>query len=144
MRDAIDTGDVLRLAREVSVTDAAEFRNQNPGYAADPVGWTIRAVDDIRNNPMHRSNYEAFVNEMVYGKIPDFDDACEPLSALTDALWPSDAKLWVPPFPVATHAPSNADGNVRVVDRKSGRADNPNGPAEIGRASGRERVCQYV
>src|SRR3546814_7877519 len=68
---------------------------------------------------------------MLYGKIPDFDEACEPLSALTDALWPSDAKLWVPPFPVATHALSNAVGNVRVVDRGSGRADNPSVPAVV-------------
>ncbi len=81
MRDLVDPIAVARLARDIAATDAAEFVNQYPAYAADIAGETGKALDALRTNPVYRARYTSFVAAMVYGEQAAFEDAMKTVTA---------------------------------------------------------------
>jgi predicted nucleotidyltransferase component of viral defense system len=70
--------------------DAAEFHNQFPAYAAEIAGETVRAVEALRNAPVYRDRYAAFMLNMVYGDRPDFETAMATVAGLAVVTWGSD------------------------------------------------------
>ena len=73
------------LARDIAAADAKEFRNQYPAYAADIAGETIKALDALRTDPVHRDRYDRFVAAMVYGERPEFEAAMATVVELAEA-----------------------------------------------------------
>ena len=84
MRDLIDPAEVAALARDIAETDARQFRNQYPAYAADIAGETRKALDALRTDPLHRRRYDDFVSAMVYGEKPEFDAAFSTVVVLAE------------------------------------------------------------
>jgi hypothetical protein len=72
LRNHVDRGTVITLARDIAQADAEEFRNQYPAYHADIAGETRKALDALRTDPVHRKRYDDFVSAMVYGEMPEF------------------------------------------------------------------------
>lgn len=90
MREHLDMAVVAALARDIADNDALQFANQHPAYAADVPGETRKALDAFRSDPLHRQRYEAFLNEMVYGERPGYDQALATVAALAEvALLPN-------------------------------------------------------
>lgn len=84
LRDLVDAAEVVDLARIIAKSDAAEFANQFPAYAADIPGETRKAVDALRTDPPHRERYARFVADMVYGERAEFDAAITTVSSLVE------------------------------------------------------------
>jgi len=82
IKDHIDLNQVVALAGEIARTDATEFRNQYPAYADDLGGETRKAVDALRNDPLHARRYADFTGAMVYGTSPDYGDAMNTVTTL--------------------------------------------------------------
>lgn len=87
LRDHVDHGTVVTLARDIARTDAEEFRNQYPAYYADIVGETRKALDDLRTDPVHRARYERFLGDMVYGELVEFTEAMRTVAGLVYDVW---------------------------------------------------------
>jgi predicted nucleotidyltransferase component of viral defense system len=87
LRDHVDRGTVIALARDIAAADADEFRNQYPAYHADIAGETFKALDALRTDPAHRDRYDRFVAIMVYGERVEFAEAMETVTNLVDAAW---------------------------------------------------------
>ncbi len=93
IRNAINGDIVARLARQIAITDAAEFKNQYPAYEADISGETRKALAVIENEPVYRDRYGSFVQAMVYGEKPDFDQALKTLKELAARFCDEDSAL---------------------------------------------------
>lgn len=92
MREHLDMAVVTALARDIADNDAMQFAHQHPAYAADVPGETCKALDAFRSDLLHRQRYEAFLNEMVYGERPEYDQALATVAALAEeALLPNRA-----------------------------------------------------
>jgi hypothetical protein len=87
MRAHLDPTTVAALARGIAETDAQEFRNQYPAYAADIAGETKKALDALRGDPVHRRRYDDFITAMVYGERPTFDQAFAMVDGLAEEAW---------------------------------------------------------
>ena len=87
MRAHLDPAAVAALARSIAETDAQEFHNQYPAYAADIAGETRKALDALRTDPLHRRRYDDFVAAMVYGERPSFDEAFATVAELIGAAF---------------------------------------------------------
>jgi 4-hydroxyphenylpyruvate dioxygenase-like putative hemolysin len=68
MRALVDPSEVTILARAIAESDAREFCNQHPAYAANIAGETRKAVAALQDNVVYRQRYEDFQNAMVYGE----------------------------------------------------------------------------
>ena len=88
IRDHIDFGIAVELARQVAQHDAAEFRNQYPAYHADIPGETRKGFDVWTKEPAGRDLYDNFVAAMVYGEQVKFSTAIATSVAMVDAAWP--------------------------------------------------------
>lgn len=88
IRDHIDLGSAVELARQVAQQDAAEFRNQYPAYHADIPGETRKGIDVWTREPAGRYLYDNFVAAMVYGEQVKFSTAIATSVAMVDAAWP--------------------------------------------------------
>jgi predicted nucleotidyltransferase component of viral defense system len=87
LRDHVDRGTVIALARDIAQVDADEFRNQYPAYQADIAGETHKALDALRTDPVHRERYDRFVAAMVYGERTDFGEAMGTVADLVGDAW---------------------------------------------------------
>jgi len=87
MRTLIEPAEVAALARAIAETDAQEFANQYPAYAADIAGETEKALEALRTDPLHRRRYDDFMAGMVYGERPEFDSALGTVVGLAEAAW---------------------------------------------------------
>lgn len=87
LRDHVDRGTVIALARDIARVDADEFRNQYPAYHADIAGETQKALDALRTDPVHRERYDRFLAAMVYGERADFDEAMGTVTDLVGGAW---------------------------------------------------------
>jgi len=80
----IDSSRVAELAREISINDAEEFKNQYPAYASDSTGETRKSITALENDPIYRERYTSFLVSMVYGERPDYDAAFGTIKELVD------------------------------------------------------------
>ncbi len=87
LRDHVDRGTVIALARDIAEVDADEFRNQYPAYHADIAGETQKALDALSTDSVHRERYDRFVAAMVYGERVDFDEAMGTVAELVGGAW---------------------------------------------------------
>jgi predicted nucleotidyltransferase component of viral defense system len=87
LRDHVERGTVIALARDIAAADADEFRNQYPAYQADIAGETFKALDALRTDPTHRKRYDRFISIMVYGERTEFSEAMKTVAALVDDTW---------------------------------------------------------
>lgn len=55
MRDLVAPAVVAELARSIAEADARQFASQYPAYAADIAGETRKALDALRDDPVHRT-----------------------------------------------------------------------------------------
>jgi len=76
--------DVAKLARQIALKDALEYKNQYPEYHADINAETRKALDAIEREPFYRERYASFVTTMVYGDRPEFDEAWATIKELAD------------------------------------------------------------
>ena len=86
LRPLVDPALVIALADDIAQSDAAEFRNQFPAYAADIGGQTRIAVTALQTDRRHRRRYDDFVTAMVYGERPGFDDAIAAVATLAEHM----------------------------------------------------------
>jgi predicted nucleotidyltransferase component of viral defense system len=87
LRDHVERGTVIALARNIAAADADEFHNQYPAYQADIAGETFKALDALRTDPTHRKRYDRFISIMVYGERTEFSEAMKTVAALVDDTW---------------------------------------------------------
>jgi hypothetical protein len=90
MRERLDMGVVGALARDIAAADAEEFAHQHPAYVENIADETRKALDAMRSNPLYRQRYEVFLQDMVYGERPEYDQALATVVALAEkALLPN-------------------------------------------------------
>lgn len=89
LRDRVDRGTVITLARDIAAADADEFRNQYPAYHADIAGETRKALAALRTEPIYRTRYAGFLATMVYGDRWPFDGGMKTVAELVDDVWQS-------------------------------------------------------
>lgn len=87
LREHVDRGTVIRLARDIAAAVAEEFRNQYPAYHADIAGETVKALNALRMDPVHRERHDQFVADMVYGVRVEFDEAMGTVAELVGDAW---------------------------------------------------------
>lgn len=80
--------DVSAMAAAIAIQDAEQFKNQYPGYFANPKARTAAALDALATEQRFRDQYQAFLTEMVYGHRPPYDDALVVLKDLVEGMWP--------------------------------------------------------
>ena len=85
MREHLDMSIVAELVRDIAAADAEEFGNQHPAYGTDISGETRKALEALRNDPLHRQRYDGFLADMVYGEKPEFDEALATVITLAEA-----------------------------------------------------------
>lgn len=61
------------LAKEIVLTDAQQFKNQNPEYAANPSDEIKRSMVLLRSKPLWRDRYQDFIQNMVFDLDSPFD-----------------------------------------------------------------------
>src|SRR5262249_18453100 len=74
--------EVAALAREIAVADAADHAHQHPAYHADIAGETRKVLAALARDPVYRTQYDAFMANMVHGERPGFDQALATVQAL--------------------------------------------------------------
>ena len=87
MRGHIDPAQVAALARDIAATDAKEFHNQYPAYAADIAGETRKAIEALNTAPVYRDRYKLFVAAMAYGERPGYEEAMATVIDLAEEGW---------------------------------------------------------
>ena len=77
--------DFLMLAKEVVLTDAQQFKNQNPEYAANPSEEINRSLDLLHTKPVWRERYQDFIENMVFNpdSAPAYDKAINVIADLS-------------------------------------------------------------
>ena len=70
-----DAEDPARLALETMKDDVATRGGDLPGYQADPLGETLRAVEAMGGDRAFAADYSSLMEAMVFGEKPAFDDA---------------------------------------------------------------------
>ncbi|KTD69287.1 hypothetical protein Lste_2445 [Legionella steelei] len=75
----------LMLAKEIVLTDAQQFKNQNPEYAANPVEEINRSLDLLRTKSLWRERYQDFIENMVFNPslATDYDKAINVIADLS-------------------------------------------------------------
>ena len=81
-----DATEVAQLAREIMPLDADEFANQFPAYRENPVEETRRALAALETEHHFAQRYTEFLQLMVYGVKPDFDEAMATIASLVGRL----------------------------------------------------------
>ncbi len=73
------------LAKDIVLTDAKQFKNQNPEYAANPAEEINRSLDLLRTKPIWRERYYDFIESMVFNPdlATDYDKAINVISGLS-------------------------------------------------------------
>ena len=77
---------VTKLAREIIPLDAEEFVNQFPAYRDNPMEETQRALAALATDSRYSRRYGDFLELMVYGDKPPYEDAIVTVSSLVQAL----------------------------------------------------------
>jgi hypothetical protein len=67
LREHYDGAEVIALAREVMLADAAAYGNQFPAYRENPMRETLRAVEGLAADRGYARRYGEFQRLMVYG-----------------------------------------------------------------------------
>lgn len=77
--------DFLMLAKDIVLTDAQQFKNQNPEYAANPAEEINRSLDILRTKPLWRERYQDFIENMLFNpdSAPDYDKALNVIADLS-------------------------------------------------------------
>jgi hypothetical protein len=83
----VDADAVSTLAADIAKRDAEEFRNQYPAYAADIAGESAKALTALATDGVYRHRYSAFIEAMVYGERPSFEEALPTVLSLARQAW---------------------------------------------------------
>jgi hypothetical protein len=86
IREHYDAADVAALAYDVMRADAVTRGDKFPAWQNDPLGETLRAIEDIPKDKVFVDGYANFLRDMVYGDEPDFTAAVQSLKTLGDHL----------------------------------------------------------
>ena len=86
IREHYDAADVAALAYDVMTADAVTRGDKFPAWQNDPLGETLRAIEDIPKDKVFVDGYANFLRDMVYGDEPDFTAAMQSLKTLGDHL----------------------------------------------------------
>jgi len=86
IRPHYDAAAVIALVKDIIPSDADAYGNKFPAYRNDPIGETIRAINNFATDEEFARHYSDFLRDMVYGEAPDFKTAFATLSALADGL----------------------------------------------------------
>lgn len=62
--------DFFALAKIIVGSDAKQFKNQHPEYAADPSSEVQLSLTLLKNKPLWKDRYQNFIEEMVYDSTP--------------------------------------------------------------------------
>jgi predicted nucleotidyltransferase component of viral defense system len=85
-REHYDSATVANLAREIMPLDAEEFGNQFPAYRNNPMDETRRALAALTTDSRYERRYAEFLDLMVYGDKPAYNDAVATVSSLIQEL----------------------------------------------------------
>lgn len=78
----------IELAKTVIVSDAKQFKNQHPEYAADPSDEIIQSLAQLKNKVLWKERYEEFIEAMVYDStnaLP-YDEAINILEGVSASI----------------------------------------------------------
>lgn len=81
-----DAAEVVELALGIMPQDAAEFGNQFPAYRDNPLEETRRAVEALTDDASYARRHAEFLQIMVYGDRPAYEEAMATVSSLTQRL----------------------------------------------------------
>lgn len=75
----------LVLGKDILLTDAQQFKNQNPEYAANPREEINRSLDLLRTKPIWRERYYDFIKNMVFNPdlAAEYDKAIDVIADLS-------------------------------------------------------------
>jgi len=82
LRSHYDPAEAAMLAQMIMLADAKVYGHQFPAYRDDPVGETVRAVAGLGEDARFAIAYAAFLRDMVYGEVPEFNAALATVTAL--------------------------------------------------------------
>ena len=68
------------------LSDAEEFANQFPAYRENPMHETRRSLAALKTEGRYARQYREFLNLMVYGDKPPYDDALLTVDAIAGLL----------------------------------------------------------
>jgi predicted nucleotidyltransferase component of viral defense system len=86
IREHVDATAVATLAHEVMLADAKTRGDKFPAWQKDPLGETLRAIEEIPKDKVFMEGYANFQRDMVYGDKPDFTTAMGTLNTLAGHL----------------------------------------------------------
>jgi predicted nucleotidyltransferase component of viral defense system len=86
IREHYDAAEAAALALDVMRADAATRGDKFPAWQNDPLGETLRAIEDIPKDKVFVDGYANFLRDMVYGDGPDFNTAMGSLKTLGACL----------------------------------------------------------
>ena len=93
LRAHYDPAEVIALAREVMLADAAAYGNQFPAYRNNPMQETLRAVEGLAADPAYVQRFWEFQRLMVYGSEVEYLTCIRTLRELSKGLikyrWPT-------------------------------------------------------
>jgi predicted nucleotidyltransferase component of viral defense system len=82
-----DARETAGLAQTILGPESDDFGGPSPAYRADPLGETLRAVNQLHADKGYAAHYEAFHREMVYDEAAESYEAClTTLQRLADHL----------------------------------------------------------
>ena len=86
LRAHYDPAAVVTLARMIIRTDVEAYGHQFPAYRDNPITETVRAISLMAADLGFAERYAAFLRDMVYGEVPEFETAIASVVALADHL----------------------------------------------------------
>jgi predicted nucleotidyltransferase component of viral defense system len=87
LREQYGAAEVIALARDVMLADAAAYGNQFPAYRENPMRETLRAVEGLAADPGYVRRYGEFQRLMVYGSKIEYSTCINTLREFLPALF---------------------------------------------------------
>lgn len=84
-----DKANLADLFSKIVAIDSAQFINQDPKFSENPISVMRNALNSAKNSEEMRSNYDSFMNDLVYAeaeKRPSFAQALDGFQELFESL----------------------------------------------------------
>ena len=75
--------DFAKLVGEIVEGDRQHFKTHSDIFHQDPIKAIQHALHELEHNPMWRENWENFMDTMVYGDKPTYEDAMKVLKSIS-------------------------------------------------------------
>lgn len=77
----------VKLALQVIQSDRKQFKTHSDIYYQDPASAIRVSLNELQNNPKWKSNWDNFMEHMVYGEKLDYEEALQNLIFLSELIF---------------------------------------------------------